>query len=133
MCVGMIMVASCGSAPASSPSLLGPVGDPGTMIETTTSFIDESARSFCGAADRLFNQSSFASDGGGVVTALRSLDLATLADADQKAMTGAIGVVEATIAEFQGGGAPDGWSTEPAAKEAARICGQEMQRFFVMP
>ena len=118
--MGLIVLVSCGSVPAESQSSVGTVDDRGTTIETTTLLVGESASSFCAAADRLFNHSSFASDGGGVI------DLAALADAEQKAMTVAIGEVEAKIAEFQNGGAPGGWSTEAAANEAARICGQDM-------
>jgi hypothetical protein len=89
--------------------------------------------SFCAAADSLFNRGSFAADGGGVTDALRGLDLADLSSTDHESMIKAIDAVEANINTFQNGAAPDGWSTEPAATEAARICQRDMQRFFAVP
>jgi len=89
--------------------------------------------SFCAAADQLFNHSTFAPDGEGVVAALRGLDVDGVAPADRGPWRAAIGRIETTIAEFRGGAAPDGWSTEPAATLAARICDREMQVFVVMP
>jgi hypothetical protein len=92
-----------------------------------------SSDTFCTAADRLFNKGSFAADGGGVTDALRGLDLTELSAPDRESMIKAIDTVEANINAFQNGAAPDGWSTEPAATEAARICRRDMQRFFAVP
>ena len=92
-----------------------------------------SSDSFCAAADQLFNKGSFASDGGGVVESLRTLDVDELSNTDRESMVTAIEAVEANINAFQNGAAPDGWSTGPAATEAARICQRDMQRFFVTP
>lgn len=89
--------------------------------------------SFCSSADKLFNDETFASDGGGVVDAIRGLDLTNLASADRDEVSSAIETVAANIAAFNNGQAPDGWSTEPAAAVAARICGIDMSSFFVVP
>jgi len=88
---------------------------------------------FCASADKLFNNETFASDGGGAVDALRGLDVANLRGDDQDAFSTAIGTVEANIAAFNNGQAPDGWSTTPAATVAARICSKDMSNFFVVP
>ena len=89
--------------------------------------------SFCAAADQLFNNGSFASDGRDAVDALRALDLAALSNTERESMASAIDAVEGDITAFQNNAAPDGWSTGPAAEEAARICHRDMGRFLVMP
>ena len=92
-----------------------------------------SAVAFCASADQLFNNGSFASDGGGVVGALRALDVTNLPGADQERISTAIDTVEANIASFGLGQAPDGWSTEPVATVAARLCGADMSTFSAVP
>ena len=89
--------------------------------------------SFCASADTLFNKGTFAADGGGVVEALRKLDVSELVGANQEAISKAIDIVEANIDLLNRGQAPDGWSTEPVTTVAARICGSDMTSFFAVP
>jgi hypothetical protein len=103
--------AACGSSPHETPSV----------------------SSFCVSADEVFNKGTFTSDGVGVVESLRGLHLEALVDADRESISTAIGVVEANIASFHSGNSPGGWSTEPVATLAARICSDHMQSFFVLP
>ena len=79
------------------------------------------------------NKGSFASDGGGVVAALRALDMNELVGPQQESISTAIDKGETNIISFQQGQAPDGWSTEPVATVASRICGADMQAFFAVP
>jgi hypothetical protein len=88
---------------------------------------------FCDSADKLLNSGSFASDGSGVVEALRALDISSLPGSDQEKVSTAIDAVDANLASFNNGQAPDGWSTAPVATVAARLCGQDMSSFFAVP
>ena len=88
---------------------------------------------FCDSADKLLNAGSFASDGTGVVEALRALDISGLPGSDQEEISTAIDAVGANLASFNNGQAPDGWSTEPVATVAARLCGEDMSSFFAVP
>ncbi len=92
-----------------------------------------SITAFCASADSVLNKGAFASDGGGVVDSLRRLDLRDLPGVDQEKVSTAVDIVEANIAAFDSGQAPDGWSTEPVAALATRICGADMTSFHVVP
>ena len=81
----------------------------------------------------MLNKGAFASDGGGVVDSMRKLDVDELLGPEQEAISTAIDRVEANIDSFQRGQAPDGWSTEPIATLASRICDVDMQTFFAVP
>ena len=74
-----------------------------------------------------------AADGGGVVDSLRRLDVSDLVGANQEEISAAIDKVEANIDSFNRDQAPDGWSTEPVATVAARLCGADMNSFFAVP
>jgi hypothetical protein len=52
---------------------------------------------------------------------------------NQEAVSTAIDMVEANIAALNRGQAPDGWSTEPVATVATRICGAQMTSFSAVP
>ena len=65
--------------------------------------------------------------------ALRALDMSGLPGGDHEQMSTAINAVEANIASFNDGQAPDGWSTEPVATVAARLCDTDMSSFFATP
>jgi hypothetical protein len=88
---------------------------------------------FCASADSVLNNGNFASDGGGVIESLRGMDVTDLTGVEQEKVSTAIEVVEANIAAFNSGDAPDGWSTEPVATLATRICGQDMTSFYAVP
>ena len=92
-----------------------------------------SSAAFCDSAEKVLNQGSFASDGSGVVEAFRALDVSGLPGSDQERISTAIDAVEANIASFNNRQAPDGWSTEPVAMVAARLCGADMNSFFAVP
>lgn len=50
-----------------------------------------------------------------------------------RSLIAALDIVEANIAAFNRGQAPDGWSTEPVATLATRICAADMTSFHVVP
>lgn len=103
------------------------------IVACTSSDDAQSKSAFCDSAEAVVSEGTFDSTGSGVVHAMRDLDTSGLSDADRDDLSDAIDVVEEQIAAFNDGRAPDGWSTEPVANVASRICDVEMTSFHVMP
>ena len=71
--------------------------------------------------DRAFDETAFVAD-------LRAIDLTALGQADRDAFTAAIKEVESALEASRGG-----WTTQPVATVAARLCPQEMPVISVVP
>ena len=71
--------------------------------------------------DRAFDETAFVAD-------LRAIDLTELRPADKEAFTAAIKEVESALEASRGG-----WTTQPVATVAARLCPQEMPVISVVP
>jgi hypothetical protein len=71
--------------------------------------------------DHPFDRSAF-------IARLRAIDLSDLGDADQQAFTAAINEVESKLFARTGG-----WTTEPVATAARRLCTREMPVISIVP
>ena len=71
--------------------------------------------------DHPFDRSAF-------IARLRAIDLSELGDADRQAFTAAINEVESKLFARSGG-----WTTEPVATVARRLCTKEMPVISIVP
>lgn len=90
------------------------------FCDSTASALKDAVKDVMNGPDT-FDESAF-------VAELRALNLTDLIEADRQAFTAAIEEVESALFASRGG-----WTTEPVATVAARLCTQEMPVISAVP
>ena len=130
----LLVLAACGSgvrvqATGDAPTT---AGDVATVAAATTTTQNELSR-FCTSAAAILNRQSFSSNGADVVADLHTIDIDELSEADRQSFLTAIDQIDAAIYSFNNVDSLEGWSTRPVADIATRLCGTDMQAYYVMP
>lgn len=147
-----VVVAEAGPAPAggfqadtmySCQPYLGLIGRPGATPATAAPVPvdtdigpnepDEAHGQFCAAAIDALDPATLPADGAGLVEALRAIDLAGLDESDQRAFDGVVSALDSSLAAFNAGHGPDGWTTTDVADLVARLCATDVDGLTVMP
>jgi len=113
LCVLVVLLLGVGVACSDSEAERG-------FCDATASALKDAVKDVMKGPDT-FDESAFVAD-------LRAIDLTDLIDADRQAFTAAIKEVESAFFESRGG-----WTTEPVATVAARLCTQEMPVISAVP
>jgi hypothetical protein len=98
----------------------------GCSASEPAGFCDSTANVLTGAVKDIRKVASF--DEAAFVADLPAIDITSLTEADRRAFTAAITEVESALFSPRGG-----WTTEPVATVARRLCTQEMPVISAVP
>jgi len=123
LAISAVLVLGCDSGDDADTATARPT----TIATSSIAVHSRSSRTstFCSAVTRTLDR-EFPSGGGSVVSELRCVDRTDLDAAQQAAFVLAVEHLEQSLARFNAGESPDGWSTEQVAGLASAFCGRSI-------